>query len=181
VNFYGTYDRSTGKIPIREQDLHYENTNGLNYISIQLNNTTPRYETRNQKFAIHQRLGLGVGPVVTQTDFFWNGNQYHSKFGLTGYGISAHTGVRFDFFNRFFLQVQLVRRIYSPPPISNQAYQLVGNNFRDTFLIINDDKLVRLQEGKMQDGRQYSWYAKQVESYWFFNVTNMVSLLLSNQ
>jgi hypothetical protein len=56
------------------------------------------------------------------------------------------------------------------PPISNQAYQLVGNNFRDTFLIINDDKLVRLQEGKMQDGRQYSWYAKQVESYWFFNV-----------
>lgn len=101
---YGTYDRSTGKIPIREQDLHYENTNGLNYISVQLNNTTPRYETRNQKFAIHQRLGVGVGPVVTQTDFFWDGQQHHSKFGLTGYGLSVHTGVRFDFFNRFFLQ-----------------------------------------------------------------------------
>ncbi|MBI3136359.1 MAG: hypothetical protein HYZ14_16910 [Bacteroidetes bacterium] len=100
----GVYDRSTGKIPIREQDLHYENTNGLNYISLQLNNTTPRFETKNQKFAIHQRLGMGVGPVVTQTDFFWDGQEYHSRFGLTGFGISAHTGVRFDFFNRFFFQ-----------------------------------------------------------------------------
>lgn len=100
----GVYDHSTGKIPIREQDLHYENTNGLNYISVQLNNTTPRFETRNQKFAIHQRLGIGAGPIVTQTDFFWDGTENHSKFGLTGFGVSAHTGVRFDFFNRFFFQ-----------------------------------------------------------------------------
>jgi len=100
----GVYDHSTGMIPIREQDLHYENTNGLNYISVQLNNTTPRYETRNGKFSINQRLGLGAGPVLTQTDFFWDGKQHHSTFEITGFGISAHTGVRFDFFNRFFLQ-----------------------------------------------------------------------------
>lgn len=101
---HGIYDKSSGKIPIREQDLHYENTNGLNYISVQLNNTTPRYMTRNQKFAIHQRLGFGLGPVVTQTDFFWDGEEYHSRFAVAGYGLSLHTGVRFDFFNRFFLQ-----------------------------------------------------------------------------
>lgn len=100
----GVYDHSTGKIPIREQDLHYENTNGLNYISVQLNNTTPRYWTNSKNFVIHQRLGLGAGPVVTQTDFFWDGNQYHSTFAVTGYGVSLHTGVRFDFFNRFFFQ-----------------------------------------------------------------------------
>jgi hypothetical protein len=101
---FGTYDNTSGKIPIREEDLHYENTNGLNYISVQLNNTTPRYETNDKKFAIHQRLGVGAGPVVTQTDFFWDGQQHHSEFGLTGFGMSVHTGVRFDFFNRFFLQ-----------------------------------------------------------------------------
>ena len=101
---YGVYDNSTGKIPIREEDLHYENTNGLNYISVQLNNTTPRFETNNRKFAIQQRLGVGLGPIVTQTDFFWDGEQHHSQLGLTGFGISLHSGVRFDFFNRFFLQ-----------------------------------------------------------------------------
>jgi hypothetical protein len=101
---YGVYDQSTGKIPIRQQDLHYENTNGLNYISLQLNNTTPRYWTNSKNFAIHQRLGVGAGPVVTQTDFFWDGEEHHSEFAITGYGISLHTGVRFDFFNRFFFQ-----------------------------------------------------------------------------
>jgi len=101
---YGTYDNTSGKIPIREEDLHYENTNGLNYISVQLNNTTPRYESNNKKFRINQRLGFGAGPVVTQTDFNWNGVQYHSNFDITGFGISLHTGVRFDFFNRFFFQ-----------------------------------------------------------------------------
>ena len=100
----GVYDNTSGKIPIREEDLHYENTNGLNYISVQLNNTTPRYESNNKKFRINQRLGFGAGPVVTQTDFNWDGTQYHSKFAVTGFGISLHTGVRFDFFNRFFFQ-----------------------------------------------------------------------------
>lgn len=100
----GTYDKSTGKIPIREQDLHYENTNGLNYISAQLNMTIPLYETNKRDFSIHYRLGLGAGPVLTQTDFFWDGEQYHSTFNITGYGASLHTGVRFDFFNRFFFK-----------------------------------------------------------------------------
>jgi hypothetical protein len=100
----GTYTDSDGLIPIRYEDLHYENTNGLNYISIQLNNTAPLYKTRNRQFAIQRRAGLGIGPVVTQTDFNWDGTIYHTNFGLSGYGVSLHTGVRFDFFNRFFFQ-----------------------------------------------------------------------------
>ncbi|NOQ75839.1 MAG: hypothetical protein GQ574_27790 [Crocinitomix sp.] len=99
----GTYTDATGLIPIREQDLHYENTNGLNYISIQLSNTAPLYKTKNRKFAIQRRAGMGAGPIVTQTDFEWDGVAYHTNFGFSGYGISAHGGLRFDFFNRFFL------------------------------------------------------------------------------
>lgn len=100
----GVYTDADGLIPIRHEDLHYENTNGLNYISVQLTNTAPLYKTRNRKFAIQRRLGFGMGPVVTQTDFTWDGLQYHTKFGLSGYGLSLNTGVRFDFFNRFFFQ-----------------------------------------------------------------------------
>lgn len=139
----GTYDQSTGKIPIRDEDLHYENTNGLNYISIQLNNTTPRYVTRNRKFAIHQRLGGGFGPVVTQTDFNWDGQTYHSHFDVTGYGISLGAGARFDFFNRFyfmshwsggFIQLPHNRTIEGAPDYARQKFvfgqwQLVAGVF----------------------------------------------------
>jgi hypothetical protein len=102
----GEYTDADGLIPISYDELHYENTNGLNYVSVQLNNTAPIYKTNNNKFSILRRFGMGVGPVITQTDFVWDGVSYHSdykhKFG--GYGISVHTGLRADFFNRFFIQ-----------------------------------------------------------------------------
>lgn len=99
----GEYTDEDGLIPIRYDDLHYENTNGLNYISFQLSNTAPLFKTNDRKFAIQRRAGFGLGPVVTQTDFNWDGEIYHTNFGLSGYGFSAHGGVRFDFFSRFFL------------------------------------------------------------------------------
>lgn len=98
----GVYTNSTGTIPIRYEDLHYENTNGLNYISLQLNNTAPLYKTNNRNFIIHRRFGGGFGPVVTQTDFNWDGHEYHSDFKFAGWGMALNGGVRFDFFNRFF-------------------------------------------------------------------------------
>lgn len=101
---FGNYSNLDGQIPIQMEDLHYENTNGLNYISFQLNNTAPLYKTRNRKFAIQRRAGLGVGFVVTQTDFNWDGVRYATNLKVAGYGASLHTGLRFDFFNRFFFQ-----------------------------------------------------------------------------
>ncbi len=119
----GTYTNSDGKIPIRPQDLHYENTNGLNYISIQLNNTAPLYKTNNNKFVIQRRAGGGIGPVVTQTDFNWDGNIYNSEFKLAGYGISLNAGVRFDFFNRFFFMSNWSAGMIHLPKNSTIQYQ----------------------------------------------------------
>ena len=99
----GTYTKDDGKILIRPQDLHYENTNGLNYCSVQLNNTAPIWKTNNGKFAIMRRVGGGLGFLITQTDFNWDGKDYHSTFKFSGWGISAHAGIRLDFFNRFFI------------------------------------------------------------------------------
>jgi hypothetical protein len=100
----GTYSNLDGLIPIRDEDLHYENTNGLNYISLQLNNTKPLFKSNSRNFVIQRRLGIGAGPILTQTDFNWDGVEYHSGMSLSGFGLSLHTGIRFDFFNRFFFQ-----------------------------------------------------------------------------
>jgi hypothetical protein len=128
----GTYTNANGKILIRENDLHYENTNGLNYISVQLNNTAPIYKTNDKKFAIQRRFGVGIGAVVTQTDFNWDGVTYHSNFQLTGFGLSGHAGVRFDFFNRFFLQNNFAAGYINLP--KNGTIQGQGHYAKHSFL-----------------------------------------------
>jgi hypothetical protein len=127
----GTYTDSDGEIPIKHEELHYENTNGLNYISLQLNNTKPLYETNNRNFAIQRRWGFGAGPVVTQTDFLWNYREYHSKFKVGGYGISLGGAFRFDFIRRFFIQSDLtVGMIHLP---KNATIQNQGHYAKQVF------------------------------------------------
>ena len=100
----GTYTNADGKILIREKELHYENTNGLNYISFQLNNTAPLYQTRDRKITLQRKLGIGFGAIMTQTDFNWDYEIYHTSQKIGGYGLSLHGGARLDLFNRFFIQ-----------------------------------------------------------------------------
>lgn len=125
-DLYGTYTNDDGKILIRPSDLHYENTNGLNYVSFRLTNTAPIYKTNNRKFAIQRRLGVGAGAVLTQVDFNWDGNIYHSDPQFAGYGLSLHGGIRFDFWNRFYLQnsfsTGFLHLVKNGLPVSPDAY-----------------------------------------------------------
>ena len=84
--------------------IQYENSNGLNYFSAQLTNTKSLYRTKSRKIRLQRRLGIGLGALVTQTDFNWSAKDYHSELKITGMGASLHTGLRLDFFNRLFLQ-----------------------------------------------------------------------------
>jgi hypothetical protein len=128
----GTYTDANGKIPILPNELDYENTNGLNYISVQLSNTAPIWKTNNNKFAIIRRVGGGVGPVVTQTDFQWDSQSYNSTLKFGGYGISAHAGVRFDFFQRFFLMSNWSAGFIHLP--KNETIQRQGHYAKHKFL-----------------------------------------------
>jgi len=98
----GVYDNDLRLIT--ENALHYENSNGLNYISVQINNTEHFYRTKNRKLYLQRRIGLGIGGVITQTDFNWDNEDYHTDLVISGFGASIHTGLRADFFQRFFVQ-----------------------------------------------------------------------------
>ncbi len=100
--FNGQFDNQV--YTVFPQMIQYENTNGLNYISVQLTNTKSLYRTRSRKIRLQRRLGIGIGGVVTQTDFSWSGEDYTSAIKVTGAGASFHTGLRLDLINRFFLQ-----------------------------------------------------------------------------
>lgn len=101
----GTYSNGDSLVAIRPDDLHYDHASGLNYVAVQLNTTLSLYE--GDKVAIRQRMGVGLGPVITKSRFKWDGNVYASRLRWGGYGVSLHAAIRFDFFNRFFLQSKL--------------------------------------------------------------------------
>ncbi|HIP35733.1 MAG TPA: hypothetical protein EYG85_02650 [Crocinitomix sp.] len=124
---------------ITDKAIHYENTNGLNYISFQINYNHLFYRTRERQFAIRGRLGLGLGAVVTQTDFNWNGKEYHTEFKLSGYGASIHTGLRFEFFNRFFAQSNWSTGLINLPQLQTIANT---NNYAKQKVVYADWQLV---------------------------------------
>lgn len=125
----GKFDSELYKI--RDGRIHYENSNGLNYITFQANYNHLLYTTKNRKFAIRGRLGAGLGAVVTQTDFEFGGYDYHTDLKLSGFGGSLHSGVRFEFFNRLFLQSNWSAGVISLPNLQtirdteNRAQQVL--------------------------------------------------------
>jgi len=127
--FYRIYDKA----------IHYENTNGLNYISFQTTYNHLLYRTQERNFAVRGRLGLGLGGVITQTDFMWNGTFYHTDFKVTGFGASIHTGVRLEFFNRFFAQSNWSTGVIRLPHLQTIAGT---NNYAKQTLVYGDWQLV---------------------------------------
>jgi hypothetical protein len=134
----GQEAKLTGQIPESENDylngefngefyrihddiIHYENSNGLNYIRVQLTYNELLYQTNNRKFAARARFGIASGPIMTQTDFIWSGKDYHTNQKITGFGISAHTGARLEFFNRFFAQTNFSTGFIALPHLQTIA------------------------------------------------------------
>jgi hypothetical protein len=105
---------------ITDKKIHYENSNGLNYITFQATYNHLLYATKSKKMALRGRLGFGGGAVVTQTDFNF-GNNYvfdqfsHTDLKLTGFGGSLHSGLRLEFFNRLFVQSNWSAGVISLP------------------------------------------------------------------
>jgi len=90
-----TTDRST---------FHYENSDGLNYLRFELTRSDMWYKTPNKLFAITTNAGLSVGGILSFNDFDFAGRKDMRTISLSGYGISAHLGLRLEFFERVFLQ-----------------------------------------------------------------------------
>jgi hypothetical protein len=125
----GTFDNELYRIT--DQKIHYENSNGLNYITFQANYNHLLFATRSKKIALRGRLGAGAGAVVTQTDFEFGGYDYHTDLKLSGFGVSLHSGLRMEFINRLFVQSNWSAGVISLPNLQtirnteNRAQQVL--------------------------------------------------------
>lgn len=89
--------------------IHYENSDGLNYIRAELTNYHQWAAFgENNWLRINSQIGISTGFILSFNDFNF-GNEFDRKtISMSGYGVSLSGGVRIDFFNRLFIQSNLV-------------------------------------------------------------------------
>jgi hypothetical protein len=105
TNYSGTY-LNESKI-IDSSKFDYRNY-GLNYINLKFSRTDQWVKTGNNDwFAVSSDLGIGLGAMLSSTNFSFAGKRDYQTSSLSGFGVSAYAGVRFEFFRHLFVQTGL--------------------------------------------------------------------------
>ena len=99
----GTY---TGEpITTNRKLFHYENSDGLNYIRLELTRTDMLFNVGDREwFALSSNIGVATGGLLSYNDYTFAGKANTRTISMSGYGLSAHLGLRFEFFRHVFLQ-----------------------------------------------------------------------------
>lgn len=115
----GIYADTYNKSPmvLTEDFLRFEHTDGLNLLSADAEYTLPLLDMLHQKMNISFASGLGIAAMIPRTDVHVIGDGINNKFHLAGYGLSVKTGVRIEFFQNFFMLVQLRSGFINLPDI----------------------------------------------------------------
>ncbi|OFZ66271.1 MAG: hypothetical protein A3D92_17580, partial [Bacteroidetes bacterium RIFCSPHIGHO2_02_FULL_44_7] len=119
-----------------KDDFNYGTSDGLNYIRFELTRTDMLANFgKKEWFAVSSNAGLSAGGLLSFTDFTFAGQANRRTVSLSGYGISAHVGLRLEFFKHLFLQstlsggvqhqVKVLSRPNDPTAITRQAYGFV--------------------------------------------------------
>ena len=90
------------------ENFHYENSDGLNYLRFELLRTDllVAFGAKDQ-FAISSNFSVGAGSILSFNDFNFAGQKNLRTISLSGYGISGHASLRFEFFRHVFIQTKL--------------------------------------------------------------------------
>lgn len=107
--YNGTY--SNDAIPLSEDFLTFEHTDGLNYLNLEIarvDDISRLFRIKNTDvFQINVTEAAGSGILYPKTNATVLGSQRHDEFHISGYGVSAKAGLNFTFFKHFFIQTEL--------------------------------------------------------------------------
>ncbi len=98
----GTY--SDEDLIVSKDFLELENTDGLNYMNLELRRLGKLYSRKNLSISIVE--GLGVGFMFPKTDATLLNHPRHDKFRVAGYGIAGMGGVNISIRKHFFIQTE---------------------------------------------------------------------------
>jgi hypothetical protein len=100
----GTYNNE----PVRtdRDHFHYENSNGLNYIRAELTRTDLLFKV-GKSFAITSNASFGTGVLLSYNDLTFAGQKDMVTISLSGFALSGHAALKFEFWNLLFLRTGL--------------------------------------------------------------------------
>jgi len=99
----GTYDAEP--VTTHRQYIHYENSDGLNYLRLELTRTDHLVELGdNDQFRISSNIGVATGGLLSFNDFKFGTIDNRRTISMSGYGLSLHANLRFEFLRHVFLQ-----------------------------------------------------------------------------
>lgn len=88
--------------------IHYENTNGMNFIRVQFSRIDQWYKTKKSGwFAISTDVGVSGGMILSFNDWTFGGITTNETVSLSGYGFAASVGIRLEFWKHLFVQTNL--------------------------------------------------------------------------
>lgn len=115
----------------REQ-FNIAQSRGINFLSIGVQRNDQLYRSRKAEFAFHTLYGIQVGPLLTQVEYTYDGYTTPNISSLSGFGAAANIGVRFEFFQHVYLQLEIDGGILNQNQIelsdngSSEAKQVAG-------------------------------------------------------
>ncbi len=89
----------------QQETFHYENSNGLNYIRFEVSRIDQWFRSQGGEFAFSSSFGVSSGGILSINDFTFAGKKDMQTISMSGMGISAHLGARFEFWKHFFVQI----------------------------------------------------------------------------
>ena len=101
-NYAGTYNGTP--LNVKDYMLSFEHTDGLNYVSTELERYDDIWVAHSQKSMLTLESGIGIGFVIPRTDAHLFGVGQNNFWNFAGYGISAKAGLKFNFTRRFYVQ-----------------------------------------------------------------------------
>jgi hypothetical protein len=107
VPFTNVYQYSQDATTDRSK-FHYQNSTGLNYIHAELAMAQKIYVVdKKGNFILSSNFGLGAGALLSYTTLLFNNVQGPTTKSVSGYGLSAFGGLRFEFYKRAYLYSNL--------------------------------------------------------------------------
>jgi len=90
-------------MPITQDFVKYEHTDGLNIIYFELDYNDLFFETSNRNFAVDLVTGIGAGAAVPKTNARLFDKLGTDDFHLAGWSVNANVGLKLFFFKKLFL------------------------------------------------------------------------------
>lgn len=121
--FNGIYNNAP--VNLSEDFLTFEHTDGLNYINAGISRVDDLSKlfgiTNTDVFQVNITNGVGGGVLYPKTNAKVLGKERHDDFHISGYGVSAQTGLNITFFKHFFVQGELKGGYINMPDIRTTA------------------------------------------------------------